>query len=76
MQQSGLGAEFHSEVSELIGRLAATPLIYQVAHKNIRRALVHRFPFLIWYRVIGKSVIVLACTHVKQDPDKTTVRLK
>jgi len=39
-QQTGLGAEFRSEVSRIIDRLAATPLIYQVVHRDIRRAIV------------------------------------
>lgn len=75
-QRSGLGDEFQAEVSLVIDRLADTPLIYQFAYKDIRRALVPRFPYLIWYRVMGEAVVVLACTHAKQDPGKATVRLK
>jgi len=52
-QRSGLGNEFRSEVSQVIERLAESPLIYQIAHKDVRRAIVHRFPYLIWYRVFG-----------------------
>jgi toxin ParE1/3/4 len=47
--QSGLGAEFYSEVSHSIDRLADTPLIYQIVYRDIRRAVVRRFPYLIWY---------------------------
>jgi toxin ParE1/3/4 len=50
-QQRGLGAQFHSELSRLIDRLAENPLIYQVAYRDIRRAMVRRFPYLIWYHV-------------------------
>ena len=60
-QQTSLGADFRSEVSRVIDRLAATPLIYQVVHRDIRRAIVQRFPYLIWYRV-AETVVVLACT--------------
>jgi toxin ParE1/3/4 len=73
-QRSGLGGEFYSEVSQLIDRLAETPFIYQIVHRDIRRAVVHRFPYLIWYRVIGEVVTVLACTHAKQDPKNTNAR--
>lgn len=75
-QRSGLGAEFHSEVSQIIDRLGETALIYQVVYRDIRRAIVHRFPYLIWYRVLGEVVIVLACTHGRQDPSKTMARLQ
>lgn len=75
-QRDGLGAQFHSEVSKVIDRLAESPLIYQIAHKDVRRAIVHRFPYLIWYRVFGDIVTVLACTHAKQAPQKTILRFK
>ena len=75
-QRSGLGSEFYSEVSQLFDRLAETPLIYQIVHRDIRRAIVHRFPYLIWYRVLGEVVTVLACTHGGQDPDKAMARFQ
>jgi plasmid stabilization system protein ParE len=72
--RSGLGAEFHSEVSKVIDRLAETPLIYQIVHRDVRRAVVHRFPYPIWYRVRGEVVTVLACTHGRQVPRQTISR--
>jgi toxin ParE1/3/4 len=75
-QQRGLGAEFYAEVSLIIDRLAETPLVYQIIYRDIRRAIVRRFPYLIWYRVLGDIVTVLACTHVRQGPNKLNSRLR
>ena len=75
-QRSGLGAELHSEVSQVIDRLAETPLIYQTVYRDVRRAIVHRFPYLLWYRILGEEVTVLACTHGGQDPSKVISRLR
>ena len=75
-QQTGLGAEFRAEVSRVIDRLAGTPLIYQVVHRDIRRAIVRRFPYLIWYRVAAETVIVPACTYAGRDPERLRVRLR
>ena len=75
-QRTGLGTEFHSEVTRVIDRLAETPLIYQVVYKDIRRVIVHRFPYLVWFRVLGEVVIVLACTDARQDPGKTMARFQ
>jgi plasmid stabilization system protein ParE len=58
-----------------LNRLAETPLIYQVIYRDVRRAIVRRFPYLIWYRVLGAEAAVLACTHGRQDPDKAISRL-
>jgi hypothetical protein len=42
----------------------------------VRRAIVPRFPYLLWYRVMNQNVTVLACTHVRQDPEKVIKRLR
>ena len=75
-RRSGLGTEFSSEVSRVIDRLSETPLICQIVHRDVRRAIVRRFPFLVWYRVIDAVVVVLACTHSRQAPDKAMARLQ
>lgn len=74
-QQTGLGAEFRSEISRVIDRLATTPLIYQIVHRDVRRAIVRRFPYLVWYRVATEKVIVLACTYAGRDPERVKARL-
>lgn len=74
-QRSGLGGEFRFEIARVIDRLADSPLIYQIVHRDFRRAIVRRFPYLIWYRVIGESVIVLACTYAGRDPKFVRARL-
>lgn len=75
-QRSGLGAEFHSEISQIFTILTETPLIYPILHRDVRRALVHRFPYLVWYRVVGDEVTVLACTHARQSPKKVVPRFR
>jgi plasmid stabilization system protein ParE len=73
-QRNGLAAEFHFEVSQVFARLTDTPLIYSVIYRDVRRAVVHRFPYLIWYRVLDEDVTVLACTHTRQHPNKAMSR--
>ena len=73
-QSTGLGAEFLREVAEVIWRLSETPFIYQVVYRDVRRALVRRFPFIVWYRIRENVVVVLACTHGRQDPDRVKSR--
>ena len=54
-QRAGLGADFHSEISEVFTVLTENPLIYPALYRDVRRAIVHRFPYLIWYRVLGEE---------------------
>ena len=75
-QQPGLAKEFYKEFAAMSDRLAITPFIYPVLHRNVRRAVLHRFPYLVWYLVQDSLVIVIACTHSKINPNKLTIRLK
>jgi plasmid stabilization system protein ParE len=74
-QRSGLGTDFHFEVSQVLARLTDTPLIYPAIYRDVRRAVVHRFPYLLWYRVLDEKVTVLACTHTRQHPNKVISRV-
>jgi len=67
-QQTGLAGRFHDEFSATINLLAETPLIYPELYRKVRRAVLHRFPYLVWYRVEGSTVTVLACTHGRINP--------
>ncbi len=75
-QHDGLGADFHSEISKVFAVLTETPLIYPALYRDARRAIVHRFPYLVWYRVVGEEVTVLACTHARQNPSKFISRFR
>ena len=75
-RQAGLGAEFRSEVTRVIEQLAGTPFVYQVVHRDIRRAIVRRFPYLVWYRTVAGTVIILACTYAGRDPELVKARLR
>jgi len=75
-QRAGLGAELHSEISHVFTVITETPLIYPALYREVRRAIVHRFPYLIWYRVLGEEVTVLACTHARQNPSKVISRFR
>lgn len=75
-QRRGLGADFHAEVDRIIARLADTPFIFATVHRDIRRGVLHRFPYLIWYRVIGNIVRVFAATDARQNPAKARSRFQ
>ncbi|MGK2942843.1 MAG: type II toxin-antitoxin system RelE/ParE family toxin [Immundisolibacter sp.] len=74
-QQYGLAARFHVEFSATLDRLAETPLIYPALYCEVRRVVLRRFPYLVWYRVQNSSVTVLACTHGRVDPFTLSIRL-
>ena len=67
-QKSGLGHQFLDEILATLSIISETPLTYQVVHRNTRRALVHRFPFGIYYRVETNVIAVVAVMHGSRNP--------
>jgi len=73
-QNEGLGAEFLRSVEMSLVSLRKNPGAYQKIHENIRRALVRRFPYGIFYLVVHTTVIVLAVLHARRDPKLLKIR--
>jgi plasmid stabilization system protein ParE len=72
----GLGHEFREAVDATIARIAANPLAYPDRYHGARRALVRRFPYVLWYRTLPDLIVVLACVHGKRDPGGVGARLR
>lgn len=67
-QRAGLGLEFLDEVLEVLSAIAEAPHRYPSVHRNTRRALIHRFPFGVYYRVEETTIVVIAILHSSRDP--------
>ncbi len=67
-QRVGLGHEFLDEALSAFRLIAKQPLIYPIMRRNTRRALMHRFPFAIFYRVENSHIIVVAVMHGSRHP--------
>lgn len=74
-QELGLGEEFLRRVDDCIQFIRRNPEMYQVAHENYRRAIVRRFPYVVFYEYSETTVIVYAVFHCSQDPKKWRSRL-
>lgn len=63
-QAPGLGAAFIDEFDAVITLVCKAPKQWQVERKpDIRRALLHRFPFSIVYRERSGEIQILAIAH-------------
>lgn len=63
-----LAVRFTAEVEAVVERIAAAPQHFFVVHRDIRRARFRRFPYALFFRVIGGTVHVIACFHSSRDP--------
>ncbi len=64
----GLAAEFAAAVQKVFDSLAANPLIHQVVFADIRKAVVRRFPYCVFYRAHADRVEVIAVFHSRRNP--------
>jgi plasmid stabilization system protein ParE len=69
-QRKGLGAEFFLCVDESIERIQNNPQLYPLVYNNIRRAVVRRFPFAVFYEVEESEIRVIGVFHSRRDPDQ------
>jgi toxin ParE1/3/4 len=67
-RRAGLGEDFLLCVDEALVKIARSPELYPVVHKDIRRGVIHRFPFGIFYRINSEQVVVIGVFHVRRAP--------
>jgi plasmid stabilization system protein ParE len=74
-KQRGLGLRYLDEIEAAFDRVTSNPFHYQEVEPDIRRAVVHTFPYLVFYTFDEESVHVLAVIHGAQDPAYINERL-
>jgi plasmid stabilization system protein ParE len=67
-QHDGLGEEFLAAVSTALDTVERFPDIFARVHGEVRRAVVSRFPYAVFYRIETKRVVVLTVLHTARDP--------
>lgn len=67
--ESGLGLDFSREVYACIQNAIDYPTMWPEIEKEIRRCLVHRFPYGVLYSIEPHGIYILAVMHLHRDPD-------
>jgi toxin ParE1/3/4 len=69
-QSPGLGEEFIAAMELQLKRLEQAPLLYAEVISNVRRALLPRFPYGLFYAVRDNLVHILAVLHDARNPSR------
>ena len=67
-QRAGLGGRFEAAVEAILERIAESPEAFPGVHRDVRRALLRRFPYGVFYRLRGDTVHILAIMHGRRNP--------
>jgi plasmid stabilization system protein ParE len=68
-QRDGLDAEFMDSIDEALVRVVRNPQSFPMVYHNLRRVVVRRFPFAIFYVLRSEEIHVTAVFHSRRDPE-------
>lgn len=74
-KQESLGWRFMDEIELAFDRILPNPFLYQEVETDIRRAVTHTFPYLVFYTFDEQIVQILAVIHGSQDSAYINERL-
>ncbi len=66
--RAGLGEAFADEVSRTYAAIEERPAQFPVMLDDIRMALVHRFPYVVYFVVLPRHISVIAVIHGHRNP--------
>lgn len=69
IEKTGLGLLFEKEIKEATFRIKKFPEAWPVEQKEIRRYILHKFPYKILYTVQDKIILILAFAHRHREPN-------
>lgn len=67
-QRAGLGVEFVRAVHVLYERVSLFPQLHPVVYRGLRRAVLRRFSYGIYYRLEEQAIVVTAVLHGNTHP--------
>jgi hypothetical protein len=63
----GLGFEFMRSMDATLQFIKRNPYSYQKTYKDVRRVLLRKFPYALFYLVEENQIIILGCLHQKRS---------
>ena len=74
-RRSGLGAAYTLEVEAATNRILEAPDRWRIIEQDVRRCLIHTFPFGILYTVERDSILIIAVMNLRREPGYWRSRL-
>ena len=76
MEKAGLGEEFMIELDRVFGQIKNNPKIFQKVKGDIRRGLLKKFPYGVFYKVLdeelfdARTVLIAGIYHQRSNPSR------
>ncbi len=69
LEYVGLGRKFKEEVRKTALRVAKYPKAWSIERGEVRKCLLHKFPYKLMYSVEADYILVIAVAHQHRKPD-------
>jgi plasmid stabilization system protein ParE len=66
---TGSAWEFLAEVDRAMAEVEVDPECFPVVHGRLRRVLIKRFPYAVYFKVYPRSISVVGVIHGHRHPD-------
>jgi toxin ParE1/3/4 len=60
---------FFKRINMSFEDIKQNPFAFPVAYKNIRKYVVKKFPFVIYYQIVNSTIKVIAIFHTSRNPE-------
>jgi plasmid stabilization system protein ParE len=75
-ERAGLAGRFLSDADKTFVRIRERPLQFPEISSNVRRALLHTFPYAVYFRASEEAVVVLGVLHLRRNPRVWRARVR
>lgn len=75
-QHEDLDMQFMECVDYALSRVVRDPQIYPIVYRDLRRAVLRRFPFAVFYEITTDEIRVIAVFHSRRDPERWQSRVR
>ena len=75
-RQSGLELRFIQCVESAVREVAEAPSRWRLFEEDVRRCLVHVFPYAVLYTIEADSILIVAIMHCSREPGYWRLRVE
>ena len=69
LEFEGLGRRFKVEIKKAAIRISENPKAWLVERGEVRRCLLHKFPYKLLYSIEEDHILIIAVAHLHRKPD-------
>ena len=75
-QKEGLGDKFAIMLNDTLERIIKNPNQFPLAYRNIKKAQLERFPFIVFFVIEQSTCYILGIFHSSRNPEVMNYRVK